>query len=172
MAMRRGLTPRTCKRLDRESTRLNSSHRCISYAVFCLKKKKKQRTQGHADNKRPARRRRARTHASKISMILHLCCAVPPPQNGFDSYLSIFFFFNDPATPEIYALSLHDALPIWYARARDAGDLVAHLELRQIAERGLVQPLAFESHQAHGKARCVELQHRSEERRVGKPAQL
>src|SRR5437879_11584597 len=28
-------------RLDRKSTRLNSSHRCISYAVFCLKKKKK-----------------------------------------------------------------------------------------------------------------------------------
>src|SRR5437879_7557487 len=24
---------------DRKSTRLNSSHRCISYAVFCLKKK-------------------------------------------------------------------------------------------------------------------------------------
>src|SRR5207248_5094136 len=28
-------------RLDRKSTRLNSSHRTISYAVFCLKKKKK-----------------------------------------------------------------------------------------------------------------------------------
>src|SRR5437762_3432088 len=27
-------------REDRKSTRLNSSHRCISYAVFCLKKKK------------------------------------------------------------------------------------------------------------------------------------
>src|SRR5437867_10174934 len=27
--------------LDRKSTRLNSSHRTISYAVFCLKKKKK-----------------------------------------------------------------------------------------------------------------------------------
>src|SRR5436189_5887143 len=27
---------------DRKSTRLNSSHRCISYAVFCLKKKKKE----------------------------------------------------------------------------------------------------------------------------------
>src|SRR5437762_8453552 len=26
-------------RIDRKSTRLNSSHRCISYAVFCLKKK-------------------------------------------------------------------------------------------------------------------------------------
>src|SRR5437879_10021114 len=30
--------------IDRKSTRLNSSHRCISYAVFCLKKKKIQKT--------------------------------------------------------------------------------------------------------------------------------
>src|SRR5437867_10108545 len=29
------------ERIDRKSTRLNSSHRTISYAVFCLKKKKK-----------------------------------------------------------------------------------------------------------------------------------
>src|SRR5690348_18422253 len=29
------------KELDRKSTRLNSSHPSISYAVFCLKKKKK-----------------------------------------------------------------------------------------------------------------------------------
>src|SRR5207244_11721080 len=29
------------KRTDRKSTRLNSSHQIISYAVFCLKKKKK-----------------------------------------------------------------------------------------------------------------------------------
>src|SRR5437763_4116621 len=28
----------TCSITDRKSTRLNSSHRCISYAVFCLKK--------------------------------------------------------------------------------------------------------------------------------------
>src|SRR5437764_4253027 len=28
---------------DRKSTRLNSSHRCISYAVFCLKKKKQKK---------------------------------------------------------------------------------------------------------------------------------
>src|SRR5258708_37515908 len=28
---------------DRKSTRLNSSHQIISYAVFCLKKKKKKR---------------------------------------------------------------------------------------------------------------------------------
>src|SRR2546427_1854931 len=39
----RGGTPRQLerrlKRLDRKSTRLNSSHSQISYAVFCLKKK-------------------------------------------------------------------------------------------------------------------------------------
>ena len=29
--------------LDRKSTRLNSSHANISYAVFCLKKKKKKK---------------------------------------------------------------------------------------------------------------------------------
>src|ERR1022692_1759213 len=32
-------------RSDRKSTRLNSSHLVISYAVFCLKKKKKHTTQ-------------------------------------------------------------------------------------------------------------------------------
>src|SRR5689334_24516111 len=32
---------------DRKSTRLNSSHSSISYAVFCLKKKNKKRTKKH-----------------------------------------------------------------------------------------------------------------------------
>src|SRR3712207_7674826 len=32
--------PITVRRTDRKSTRLNSSHANISYAVFCLKKKK------------------------------------------------------------------------------------------------------------------------------------
>src|SRR3712207_8204181 len=32
--------PRISQALDRKSTRLNSSHANISYAVFCLKKKK------------------------------------------------------------------------------------------------------------------------------------
>src|SRR5437762_5784085 len=31
---------------DRKSTRLNSSHRCISYAVFCLKKKEPSELRG------------------------------------------------------------------------------------------------------------------------------
>src|SRR5256885_10558943 len=38
-----------------------------------------------------------------------------------------FFFFNDTATTEIYTLSLHDALPIWRARAlRRRADLGVH----------------------------------------------
>src|SRR5215211_8818355 len=37
----RGSASRAIPRRDRKSTRLNSSHTVISYAVFCLKKKKK-----------------------------------------------------------------------------------------------------------------------------------
>src|SRR5437762_1431697 len=32
------LESRPCRTVDRKSTRLNSSHRCISYAVFCLRR--------------------------------------------------------------------------------------------------------------------------------------
>src|SRR5256885_13191488 len=34
---------------------------------------------------------------------------------------SLFFFFNDTATTEIYTLSLHDALPIWSGIGRPTG---------------------------------------------------
>src|SRR3989449_3198289 len=51
-------------RRDRKSTRLNSSHGYISYAVFCLKKKKnKQRTSTRGDegsNQSPRLRQRLR----------------------------------------------------------------------------------------------------------------
>src|SRR2546430_8743357 len=36
------------------------------------------------------------------------------------SVVSLFFFFNDTATTEIYTLSLHDALPISPRRSRRA----------------------------------------------------
>src|SRR2546422_1833886 len=39
------LLPREPRLADRKSTRLNSSHGYISYAVFCLKKKKIQESQ-------------------------------------------------------------------------------------------------------------------------------
>src|SRR4051812_50069944 len=34
--------------------------------------------------------------------------------SGQPTRFGYFFFFNDPATTEIYTLSLHDALPIWW----------------------------------------------------------
>src|SRR2546426_7770802 len=42
--------------LDRKSTRLNSSHLVISYAVFCLKKKKKETTIIQVGSRQLARR--------------------------------------------------------------------------------------------------------------------
>src|SRR5439155_26821139 len=48
----------------------------------------------------------------------------------FQSFLSsitliqastVFFFFKDTATTEIYTLSLHDALPIWRTRGQGFG---------------------------------------------------
>src|SRR5437588_7723733 len=44
-------------RSDRKSTRLNSSHTVISYAVFCLKKKKKKtkRNSARQENERQTR---------------------------------------------------------------------------------------------------------------------
>src|SRR3989337_3819879 len=42
----------------------------------------------------------------------------------------VFFFFNDPAPPEIYTLSLHDALPI-STKAR-----IAQVARREFARRG------------------------------------
>src|SRR5260370_2551073 len=54
----------------------------------------------------------------------------PPPS------LSLFFFFNDPATTEIYTLSLHDALPIFTAvspTAARGGHQPARVDRRRAA---------------------------------------
>src|SRR5690625_7041911 len=50
-ALRRGAADRSAETEDRKSTRLNSSHVAISYAVFCLKKKKKIKTRIITENK-------------------------------------------------------------------------------------------------------------------------
>src|SRR5438034_6889608 len=57
-AVMAGCGPEHLPLLDRKSTRLNSSHTVISYAVFCLKKKKKNKT----NNKNKAHR----TKRSKV----------------------------------------------------------------------------------------------------------
>src|SRR6266478_6321197 len=79
--------------LDRKSTRLNSCHSQISYAVFCLKKK------NPPDEEDEVRQAAAIRAADWVF-------AGP----GCPSYA--LFFFKDTATTEIYTLSLHDALPI------------------------------------------------------------
>src|SRR6266571_3721374 len=87
--------------VDRKSTRLNSSHMSISYAVFCLKKKKESQVNiGRMMRVGVGRQQATQLHCPEGINIIHIqpCCVV--------------FFFNDTATTEIYTLSLHDALPI------------------------------------------------------------
>src|SRR5258705_6955522 len=48
----------------------------------------------------------------------------------FSPCLSLFFFFNDTATTEIYTLSLHDALPICLGRV-PLGNLIALVASRR-----------------------------------------
>src|SRR3989337_290811 len=100
----------TCA-LDRKSTRLNSSHGSISYAVFCLQKKQKRL------NTNPASRPDAVRLAALTRPHRNAGTLTSPrqPTRVFVSrglLLVFFFFFNDTATTEIYTLSLHDALPI------------------------------------------------------------
>src|SRR2546429_1770513 len=52
---------------DRKSTRLNSSHGYISYAVFCLKKKKT-RLRGFRRHARPAAHHQWRAHRHRTSL--------------------------------------------------------------------------------------------------------
>src|SRR6267378_3062938 len=100
------------RRADRKSTRLNSSHVEISYAVFCLKKKKKKyrvMSLKHRNNQYTTPSPR------KLSLISHILLLLEVFFFPLVFSLSLpfcFFFFNDTATTEIYTLSLHDALPI------------------------------------------------------------
>src|ERR1039458_2692520 len=99
------------RRSDRKSTRLNSSHLGISYAVFCLKKK----------SPRLGPRRAAGLPSPRPP--LSSCAGLARPGAGGIGHSDVWngdrpqpiarlFFFNDTATTEIYTLSLHDALPI------------------------------------------------------------
>src|ERR1022692_2090638 len=97
--------------LDRKSTRLNSSHLVISYAVFCLKKKKKncEHRRQTARTTRPSRT--LSTHRA-VDGQLHFALGYARIALSYIRTHQLFFFFNDTATTEIYTLSLHDALPI------------------------------------------------------------
>src|SRR5438105_14879694 len=55
---------------------------------------------------------------------------------------TIAFFFNDPATTEIYTLSLHDALPIWDEDGDEVTDADEVERLAEIASKSFAD---FES---------------------------
>src|SRR5476651_876917 len=82
--------------VDRKSTRLNSSHANISYAVFCLKKQ----IVIHCDHNLLS----PTAAAGLLFRAAHFQRRLVQAGRRF--------FFNDTATTEIYTLSLHDALPI------------------------------------------------------------
>src|SRR5208282_4288289 len=93
---------------DRKSTRLNSSHGSISYAVFCLKKKMSSVIISSSVDSTPLDRSllassMARSMVIKATLNISLRTSIVP---------GIFFFFIVAATTEIYTLSLHVALPI------------------------------------------------------------
>src|SRR6266446_6641866 len=97
---------------DRKSTRLNSSHLVISYAVFCLKKKK---SVGLFRGEVQARHHQVdfiglagiKTYRAKF-----VADRLSADFVTVDYRELLSFFFIATATTEIYTLSLHDALPI------------------------------------------------------------
>src|ERR1039458_7286921 len=75
---------------DRKSTRLNSSHLGISYAVFCLKKKKKQKRHANANNMRSLGRTSAREVGERGGG--RRCLAVVFWVGVFRGFFFFFFF--------------------------------------------------------------------------------
>src|SRR3989337_2479039 len=88
--------------LDRKSTRLNSSHGSISYAVFCLNKKIIQLDARHE--------RAANVDLVEEALGEERAAWTIAEPRGEDFLFG--FFFNDPAATDIYTLSLHVFFPV------------------------------------------------------------
>src|ERR1039457_1936491 len=102
--------------IDRKSTRLNSSHLVISYAVFCLEKKN--------DDFLPM----SQPCVSDFNLVGVIYYEMA---DEFTPITPSAFFFNDTATTEIYTLSLHDALPIsrnWAEVSKPPGALIHNMK--------------------------------------------
>src|SRR2546425_608587 len=68
-------------------------------------------------------RSRSEEHTSELQSLAYLVCRLLLEKKN--TLISLFFFFNDTATTEIYTLSLHDALPIFsLARSTPIGSVV------------------------------------------------
>src|SRR3954467_8945639 len=100
-------------RSDRKSTRLNSSHTIISYAVFCLKKK-----QTHAQDMRESPHATLPPPQPDARAASALRFRSSPARLEFTvvstSAWALFFFLMIRRPPRSTPLSLHDALPIWF----------------------------------------------------------
>src|SRR6266536_2514060 len=96
---------------DRKSTRLNSSHEWISYAVFCLKKKTERRTKLPKSLPSTATDEELANMVSRRSRV-QLIESVRSGVVEVGTKSTTFFLFKQTAAAEIYTLSLHDALPI------------------------------------------------------------
>src|ERR1035441_8743007 len=80
--------------IDRKSTRLNSSHLGISYAVFCLKKKKK-KCQTHLPKCPTSRHAAPTSHTPRtVEVRRPFELRGGMPGCSVDSYLVFFFFLR------------------------------------------------------------------------------
>src|SRR5260363_47848 len=77
---------------DRKSTRLNSSHQIISYAVFCLKKKKKLTHPDYYIKNKNSRHPHAK-HVRRSIVSIYLCFPDYLQAEESHFYVSAFFFF-------------------------------------------------------------------------------
>src|SRR6202022_1141358 len=83
--------------LDRKSTRLNSSHANISYAVFCLKKTTTEHRRAQPFGKTPPSSHGAETRGGATSLVPD--CAGGWRVGPFNPPLYFFFFFLKNTAP-------------------------------------------------------------------------
>src|ERR1017187_10187648 len=93
--------------VDRKSTRLNSSHRCNSYAVFCLKKKNQKHAAKSHHKSHVTRRKAQNLMEARVCQAFTAACSMLLVR-----LLNSFFFFNNRAPPEISPFPPHGLLPI------------------------------------------------------------
>src|SRR5256885_852701 len=124
-------TPRYSRHIDRKSTRLNSSHLVISYAVFCLKKKMKSAYANlHTDQERDYFMQRYHDVISSFGgktsydadnrpllvMRSNLWASVydvdGTDQTSLCQFSGFFFFLNKPPPPRFSLLSHRTPFPI------------------------------------------------------------
>src|ERR1017187_1278135 len=97
---------------DRKSTRLNSSHRCISYAVFCLKKKRYYEIAAPDSPVLKLMNVRYVIASAALARGLSLPAPRVDGKPGLLALFFFFFFFKDAAPPEISPLPLPAPFPI------------------------------------------------------------